>query len=178
MKVFVLRLGHRFCRDRRLSTHVALTARAFGACEVVFDAVDSHVKKSIDAVNLQWGGSFGVSHTCEWKKYVKEFNGDVIHLTMYGLELNKVMPLIRRSKRDKLVIIGSQKVPPEAYKMADFNVSVGGQPHSEVAALAVFLDRLSCGKELSRPFSGGKFIVPQACGKKVVEPSNVEGKGR
>ncbi|MEM2376537.1 MAG: tRNA (cytidine(56)-2'-O)-methyltransferase, partial [Sulfolobales archaeon] len=31
MKVFVLRLGHRPLRDKRVTTHVALTARAFGA---------------------------------------------------------------------------------------------------------------------------------------------------
>lgn len=168
MKVVVLRLGHRYSRDRRLSTHVALTARAFGASEVVFDAADSHVRKSIESLNRQWGGSFGFSSTEDWKKYVKDFQGDVIHLTMYGLQLNTVMPAIRRSKKDKLVIIGSQKVPLEAYKMADYNAAVGGQPHSEVAALAVFLDRLFGSKELSRQFLGGRFIVPQACGKKVV----------
>lgn len=169
MRVVVLRLGHRYSRDRRLSTHVALTARAFGACEVVFDAADSHVKKSVESLNRRWGGGFRVSSTGDWRKYVTGFQGDVIHLTMYGLGINKVIGGLRRSKRDKLVIVGSSKVPPEAYSMADFNVSVGNQPHSEVAALAVFLDRLFGSKELEWAFPGGMRVIPQACGKKVVE---------
>lgn len=169
MKVVVLRLGHRYSRDRRLSTHVALTARALGASEVVFDVVDSGVKQSIESLNNMWGGDFKVSFTDNWKKYVKEFNGDVVHLTMYGLSINKVIGKIGKSKMDKLVVVGSQKVPPEMYDLADYNIAIGGQPHSEVAALAVFLDRLFKSKELDKDFKGRKRIMPQARGKKVVE---------
>ena len=32
----VLRLGHRISRDKRISTHVALVARAFGASKIYY----------------------------------------------------------------------------------------------------------------------------------------------
>jgi tRNA (cytidine56-2'-O)-methyltransferase len=167
MKVVVLRLGHRYGRDKRLSTHVALTARAFGASEVVFDAVDREVEDSINAVVSSWGGDFKVSFTDGWRRYLKDFKGDIVHLTMYGLPVGKVIGGLRKSRRDKLVVVGSQKVPSEVYHLAGFNVSVGSQPHSEVAALAVFLDRLFAGRELGRGFRGGLRIVPQAHGKRM-----------
>lgn len=164
-----MRLGHRYGRDKRLSTHVALTARAFGAKEVVFDAVDREVEESINAVSSSWGGSFKVSFTDGWKKYVKNFKGDIVHLTMYGLPVGKVVGKLRKSRKDKLVIVGSQKVPSEVYQMASYNAAVGSQPHSEVAALAVFLDRLFAGRQLMKRFGGRIEIVPQARGKRMVE---------
>lgn len=169
MSVVVLRLGHRFARDKRLSTHVALTARAFGADKIVFDVQDSEVKESIDAVNESWGGGFEVEFVRNWKTFISKFRGVKVHLTMYGLNLNDVADGIREKKGDLLVIVGGQKVPSEVYNLVDFNVAVGNQPHSEVAALAVFLDRIQAGAELEKEFKGKKIIVPQARGKKVVE---------
>jgi hypothetical protein len=99
---------------------------------------------------------------------VKEFKGEVIHFTMYGLNLNKEIGKIRKSKKDKMIVIGSQKVPSEMYQLADYNISIGSQPHSEVAALAVFLDRLFEGSELSREFEQAKIrILPSQRGKQV-----------
>ena len=95
-------------------------------------------------------------------------DGIKIHLTMYGLELNKKIGEIKSSNKNILIIVGGQKVPADLYEMVDYNISVGTQPHSEVAALSVFLDRLFEGKELDRKFPGGKEIVPQECGKKII----------
>jgi tRNA (cytidine56-2'-O)-methyltransferase len=52
-------------------------------------------------------------------------------------------------------------------------VAVGNQPHSEVAALAILLDRLGHGKALDQlEFPGGKIkVIPCARGKNVVETS-------
>ena len=51
--------------------------------------------------------------------------------------------------------------------VSDFNVSIGNQPHSECAALAVFLDRFFAGEELAKDFGEAKMrIVPSARGKK------------
>ncbi len=64
-----------------------------------------------------------------------------------------------------------KKVPPEFYsaEVSDFNVAVGNQPHSECAAVAVFLDRFFEGKELARRFKKAKIkIIPQERGKKTV----------
>jgi len=69
-----------------------------------------------------------------------------------------------------LVIVGGEKVPFEVYQEMDYNIAVTSQPHSEISALAVFLDRLFAGKELEKGFSGAtRAIVPQKCGKKIVE---------
>jgi tRNA (cytidine56-2'-O)-methyltransferase len=87
---------------------------------------------------------------------------------MYGIDVDSAMKSLRRKKRGVLVIIGSEKVPRDAYELADYNISVGTQPHSEIAALAIFLDRIFRGKELRKEFSGGRLkIVPSERGKVV-----------
>ena len=53
--------------------------------------------------------------------------------------------------------------------VSDLNVSVGNQPHSEVAALALLLDRLHGGKQLQLDFKGPVRIMPCARGKNVVD---------
>jgi len=170
VNVYVLRIGHRFERDKRISTHLALTSRAFGAEKIFFDVKDSRVAESIGKITGGWGGDFKVEYSGKYAKTIREFEGDVIHLTMYGLPLDETLKKIKNSGKDKLVIVGGGKVPSEVYELADYNVSVGSQPHSEVAALAVFLDRLFEGKQFLKEFNGGKIIVPQARGKKVSEP--------
>ena len=43
-KISVLRLGHRLVRDDRVSTHVGLVARAFGASEIFYVETEQKVK--------------------------------------------------------------------------------------------------------------------------------------
>ncbi|OYR85651.1 tRNA (cytidine(56)-2'-O)-methyltransferase, partial [Halorubrum ezzemoulense] len=72
--------------------------------------------------------------------------------------------------RDLLVVVGGEKVPWALYERADFNVGVTNQPHSEVAGLAVFLDRLFEGAELDREWENAdRRVVPEATGKTVVD---------
>ncbi len=85
---------------------------------------------------------------------------------MYGETLEKAVKQIDSTK-DLLIIVGAEKVPPYFYEVADFNVSVGNQPHSEVAALALFLDRFTGGAWLKQRFHGNIEIVPSNKGKKV-----------
>jgi tRNA (cytidine56-2'-O)-methyltransferase len=87
---------------------------------------------------------------------------------MYGLPIQEVETEL--SKKQKIaIIIGSQKVEREVYHEADYNVSITGQPHSEIASLAVFMDRIQKGKELQKDFKGGKCqIIPQERGKRVI----------
>src|SRR5699024_12422571 len=67
-----------------------------------------------------------------------------------------------------LVGVGAEKVPFDVYETADYNVAVTGQPHSEVASLAVFLDHLFAGRELDREWQNAKRkVVPKAHGKRV-----------
>ncbi len=163
--VYVLRWGHR-PRDFRVTTHVALTARAFGARGFILaDVEDGHVKRSIDKVASSWGGLFRFEMGVPWSDAIKEWRkgrGYVVHLTMYGQNLDgRLLSDIRARRGDLLILLGCRKVPREFFTIdvSDFNVAIGNQPHSEVAALAVFLDRLFEGEELNREFEEAKLRV-------------------
>jgi len=174
MRVEVLRLFHRCVRDHRVTTHLFLTARAFGANGVIYSGLrDSQLEDRILRTVDVWGGPFHVEFHENWKQAVanwKKKGGEVIHLTMYGLPLESAIKGIKDSSRDKLVIVGGAKVPLEVYELSDWNVSISNQPHSEVSALSIFLHELFEGKELSKAFKDAKIrIMPQRKGKKVVE---------
>jgi tRNA (cytidine56-2'-O)-methyltransferase len=170
MKVEVLRIGHRLVRDDRVTTHAALVARAFGAQKIYMTGIDQSVADTISRVGERWGGKFEVEMVEDWRSVAKKWKkegGTVAHLTMYGIGVDSATKSLRRKKK-VLAIIGSEKVPREAYELADYNVSVGSQPHSEIAALAIFLDRMFHGKQLAAKFSGSRLrIVPSGKGKLV-----------
>ncbi len=175
MRIIILRLGHRIQRDQRITTHVALTARAFGAEGMLLDSDDSGIEKSLDEAAARWGGSFYVRRIAGWKSEIKkwkESGGKVLHLTMYGINLPDAIPQIAAEATNLMIVVGAEKVPPEVYELADWNVAVGNQPHSEVAALAIVLDRLMAaqGKDaLGMQFAGGEIeIVPKKRGKEVI----------
>jgi tRNA (cytidine56-2'-O)-methyltransferase len=166
-EVEVLRIGHRPGRDPRLSTHLALAARALGARRLYLHPPDPALAERVRAIVRRWGGAFEVVGVRDWKRVVRERTPYTVHLTMYGVPLETVLPALR-AERSLLVVVGGAKVPAELYGLADANVAVGHQPHSEVAALAIFLDRL-----LGLPGPGAwpgaeQRIVPSARGKRVV----------
>ena len=165
--ITVLRIGHRISRDKRITTHVALVARAFGADKIIIDTKDNKIEDNVRSICARFGGDFRIESGVNKKKIIKEWGGVIVHLTMYGEKLNKSIDEIDKNK-DLLIIIGAEKVPPQIYEMADFNVSVGNQPHSEVAALAVFLDRYNMGSWNEKQFNGKIEILPSNKGKKVV----------
>jgi len=167
-------MGHRPVRDTRVTTHVGLVARAFGADGVILSGIrDPEVEASIKKVVENWGGPFSVQSGGRWEDWVKKWRADggsVVHLSMYGQPLDEVIEKVR--KKDVMVVIGAEKVPGKAFELADFNVAIGSQPHSEVAALAVFLDRLFMGSELKKDFKKAKLkIIPAEKGKKVEKVS-------
>lgn len=169
--VSVLRLGHRPGRDDRMTTHVGLTARALGADRVVFTNNASHSRDTADDITERFGGPFITELTDEPKHLLRTFEGSIVHLTMYGQPIQDVENEIRAVAQDGplLVVVGAEKVSFDVYERADFNVGVTNQPHSEVAGLAVFLDRLFEGKELEREWTGGdRQVIPMETGKKVV----------
>lgn len=176
-KIVVLRWGHRPHRDARLTTHVALTARALGAAGIVLsDIKDEKIKETIEKVTKNCGGPFFFEMGTPWKKAVENWRkngGIVVHLTAYGenIQTSDVLERVKACGKDVLVIVGSQKVPSEFFseEISDFNVAIGNQPHSECASLAVFLDRFFQGKELEKSFENAKIkIIPQKRGKKTV----------
>ena len=167
MMITVLRLGHRKKRDARLSTHCGLAARALGADSIVYSGErDQQLSDSVKKVSKNWGGKFKTSYEKDWRKTIKNFHGTKVHLTMYGLPIQDQIRKIR-GKKDVLVIIGGEKVPGEVYRAVDYNLAVTNQPHSEVAALAIFLHEYFSGRELRKRFDGRLKIVPQEFGKKI-----------
>ncbi len=90
---------------------------------------------------------------------------------MYGIHVDDTIEQIRNSSQPKLIVVGGPKVPAAIYKLADYNVAVGHQPHSEVAALSIFLDRLFLGQELHLKFPDAQLqIIPSTEGKQVKKP--------
>ncbi|MBC7081198.1 MAG: HDIG domain-containing protein [Thermoplasmatales archaeon] len=166
MKVIVYRYGHRIERDKRMTTHVALAARAFGADGIFVDRKDEELEKRIRKVIERFGGNFFIESGIDWKKLIKEWNGKIIHLTMYGEKIENVIEEIKKFE-NILVIVGSEKVPGEFYEISDYNVAIGNQPHSEVSSIAIFLHMLNGGEWMKRNFGGVIKIIPSKKGKKL-----------
>ena len=168
-RITVLRINHRPFRDKRITTHVALTARAFGASEILIDSEDSELEETINKVSANFGGAFSIKTGIKWKSSLEKFQGTKVHLTMYGLPVSEVIDEIRTKSQSggMMIVVGASKVPPEVYDGSSYNVSVTNQPISEVSALAIFLDRFFNGTELARTFQGRLNIKPAAKGKNV-----------
>ncbi|USZ67909.1 tRNA (cytidine(56)-2'-O)-methyltransferase [Halorussus salilacus] len=171
-EVAVLRLGHRPGRDERMTTHVGLTARALGADRAILAGDASKSVETVEDITDRFGGPFAVELTDSPRQVLREWDGRVVHLTMYGERVQDVEGEIRESRADGepiLAVVGSQKVSFDVYEAADWNVGVTNQPHSEVAGLAVFLDRLFEGRELEREWEGASHrVIPEETGKTVV----------
>ena len=145
MSIAVLRLGHRLVRDDRTTTHVALVSRAFGCKKIFMSDVDDSILETMKKVSADWGGSkeFNIEIIQNWKSVInawKKNNGIVIHLTMYGVNIEN-LSFDFRYNQNILIVIGASKVPKEVYSLADMNIAIGNQPHSENAAPTIFLDR-------------------------------------
>jgi len=168
--VWILRLGHRPARDKRVTTHVALAARALGAKGIMVSTKDPELEKVVRGVVKRFGGDFTIKTGVRWRECIQQFEGEIVHLTMYGIHIDDAIQRISSEK--VLLVVGAEKVPPEVYQMATYNIAVGNQPHSEVAALAVFLDRFLKGEGLTREFKGRLHILPCERGKRVVNDSD------
>lgn len=173
-RIVVVRLGHRPGRDDRMTTHVGLTARALGANRFVLVGGDLGPLERIDDVTERFGGPFRADRVDSFGAFLGDWEGAVVHLTMYGLPIQDRISSIREvsvnGATDLAIVVGAGKVPFSVYERADWNVAVTNQPHSEVASLAVFLDRLQGDSALEGEFDGGTHrVVPRERGKHVEE---------
>ena len=170
MVIEVVRIGQRLVRDDRVTTHVALVSRAFGAERIYMTEVNPEIKDTLEKINKTWGGNFMVEFIDKWKTIVKKKKEDgfkIVHLSMYGEIINDAQESLRKEK-NLLIVVGAEKVPREIYELADYNIGVGSQPHSEISALAVLLDRIQKGKQFEKEFSDAKRkIIPTKNGKNV-----------
>ena len=172
-EITVLRLGHRMDRDKRITSHLGLTARAFGASSIVLAGDnDASAFETWESVTTRFGGNFSWRHEknpIRWLRNISDNNEAIIvHLTMYGenwrdsnKELDNSKPLV--------VVVGGTKVPAEVFDISDYNISVGNQPHSEVAALAVFLEnRIGIIDEINH-FQGAELKIIPSSNQKIVK---------
>lgn len=170
MIIEVVRIGQRVVRDDRVTTHIALVSRSFGAEKIYMTEVNPEIKETLDKINKTWGGNFEIEFIEKWKRVVKkkkEENFKIVHLTMYGEKIDDAQNELQNEEK-LLIVVGAEKVPREIYELADYNVGVGSQPHSEISALAVLLDRIQRGKQFEKAFPNAKRkIVPTKNGKNV-----------
>ena len=166
----VLRIGHRPERDKRITTHVALTSRAFGASRMYLSKPDSRVIMSVDEVVAKFGGDFEIEPLSNPKKFAKNWEGRIVHLTMFGLPFEDFEDKLRKEQSPILFIVGAEKVPPWSFEYADYNISIGNQPHSEVSALAITLSRLN-ENYVAQEFDGPLQVIPSADHRKMIDNS-------
>src|SRR3989338_1147566 len=106
MAIEVLRLNHRIARDKRISTHVALTARAFGAGKIYYSGdKDSNLDNSVNKITEKFGGPFKIEHTENGIKLLKEKNNNgffIVHLTVYGKDFKKYQ---NKVKNKNMIIV-------------------------------------------------------------------------
>ena len=166
----VVRIGQRVVRDDRVTTHVALVSRAFGAEKIFMTEVNPEIKDTLEKINKTWGGNFIVEFIDNWKSIVKSKKKEgfkIIHLSMYGEKINNVQGQLRKEEK-MLVVVGAEKVPREIYELADYNIGIGSQPHSEISALSILLDRIQNGEQFEKVFPDAKRkIIPTKNGKNV-----------
>ena len=157
----VLRLGYRKGRDPRITTHLGLVARAMGADGFLLAGdEDKEMFENLNSVSDRFGGYLEtkqVSGMGHLKKHVAN-GGVAVHLTMYGEPFRKAIPKMRRD-RPLVIVVGGAKVPGDVYKICQHNVAVGNQPHSEVAALALFMDAWFGESASERNFDNARLII-------------------
>ncbi|MHA2031021.1 MAG: tRNA (cytidine(56)-2'-O)-methyltransferase [Candidatus Kariarchaeaceae archaeon] len=150
-----------------MTTHVALTSRALGADGFVYSGdKDENLESTITGVTKRWGGEFKINYTDKISETVKKWNGIKVHLTMYGENHNQTIHDIKNHEdEDILIIVGGAKVPRYIYSLVDFNTSIGWQPHSEVAAISIFLYELLGSKNLYHQYDGAEISIEKGNSK-------------
>ena len=115
MKIEILRLNHRIARDKRITTHVALTGRALGADIMYYSGdKDSEMENSINKITEKFGGPFKVEHIKNEIKLIKEKKKNnflIVHLTVYGIDFRKKTEELK--DKNLLIIVGGEKVEPK-----------------------------------------------------------------
>lgn len=175
----VLRLGYRKGRDPRITTHLALVSRALGATKFMLAGdEDKELFENVASVNDRFGGTMECEHIGGAMGWLRRFTqhdagdgepGVAVHLTMYGEPYREVIPRIRRD-RPVVVVVGGAKVPSDVFEYSQYNVAVGNQPHSEVAALALFMEGWFGQGGTERHFPGARLVIePSARGKSVID---------
>jgi len=74
-RLSVLRLGHRRQRDKRITSHLGLTARAFGADEVILAGEDDpSALETWNSVTQRFGGQFECRYEAKPMSWLRKFS--------------------------------------------------------------------------------------------------------
>lgn len=170
--ICLFRLSHRKERDKRITTHLFLSARVLGVKEIYYSGdKDEKLESNILEVEKRWGKSIRIlNYVDKPQSFLKRLKKShlLVHLTMYGVPYKDILPSLTKETHDLCIIVGSEKVPSWVYSIADYNVAIGNQPHSEITAFTILLYELK-GYKLYEPNNGELKIIPQERGKKVVK---------
>ncbi len=151
---------------------LCMVARAFGASNIMFCPTDrgamDRLARRCRSLNRDWGGTFGLGFTDDWKRYVNEKKNYLkVYLTRYGLPMRKIGYQVRTYK-NVLVIVSENESTKQLYKATDFNISITTQPHSCASSVAVFLHDFYQGRELAMHFENARYkISPEQHGIRV-----------
>ena len=69
--IYIMRIGHRPERDKRVTTHVALSSRALGAKGIYVDTEDPVLEGNIQSVVERFGGDYTIKTGITWQEAVK-----------------------------------------------------------------------------------------------------------
>ena len=101
-RIDVLRLGHRKGRDPRITTHLALVARAMGADRFLLGGdEDEKMFENVRSVESRFGQAMALEYLASPMSWLRTFArkdagdgqaGTVVHLTMYGIPHREAIP--------------------------------------------------------------------------------------
>jgi len=133
--ITVLRLGHRTGRDPRISTHLGLTARAFGADTFLLAGdYDSSLLSGIGDVAERFGGEFEVRHeesplgflqSCSGEQRCRvSFSRSVSTMSRWEISLIQRWPLWRHfSSATRAARLGQLSLRVESWRFTQQSVA-------------------------------------------------------
>ena len=96
MNVNVLRLDHRLKRDTRITTHVCLTARAFGASKIYLAGErDNKLMENVRDTASRFGGNFEIEYAEGYMRVINKML--VVCKCNYGISVSLIMLLYLRA---------------------------------------------------------------------------------
>ena len=100
MVIEVVRIGQRLVRDDRVTTHVALVSRAFGAERIFMTEVNPEIKDTLEKINNTWGGRFVVEFIDKWKSIVKRKKEEISKLFILQC-MEKILMMYKKIQKEE-----------------------------------------------------------------------------
>ena len=99
MEIEVLRIGQRIVRDDRVTTHIALVARSFGAKRIYMNEINPEINNTVSKINKTWGGNFAIENITEWKKIIRKKKNESVKIVKFSTVSINFLGLISAGKK-------------------------------------------------------------------------------